>query len=835
MNPAWRSPQTTALAPACEPGALPGGPTRTRFFDGMFLTQADLENEQRYWRLKRRLTNRMLGAGVAWGLRVGFDQSRRTFTLSPGYAIDCCGNDLVVECPVEVSARELLERADLGAVVASLPPSMPPPTKTPVPSAGGAVLTNALGRIGVPGRGATACVVLQYVECAEDGRPVHADACSGATSVCEPSRVRETARLMLVPECTRPKSPPEIFWDELTQLRDSLPPEIEAALFPPAATEPPSVPAEGTVPLSLTVKIPGSPGASWTAQPTLGSVVETASLTSQQTPADGTRTGVVTFELVPSSGWGITGGAVRDGSRVVEQASPPMALSMYWSLDLGLPEGVRSQDLPFRFEVDNLAVEQMFASRLSGRASFQVEGTMVVAAADGGALTVSIKEVRITTSSAEVVEGELGGFRFPCFSSAVPWGWAADAKSGSRIARVLLLSAVYAALSDLSAGRGSDQWRQIAVALYRAAWGLLGVDPTAVDEATQRTLVGLLTHLYQRWCDGLAYPGPRCTESHHGVYLGCATLGANNAIVAFDMWHCRRYVLTGPLLSYWAGQFGVAPIDVIVGRFAEAICCLAGQPAIVLPPRNQVPPVDIIRRLMVADSAAVARGAKRAGLPLRWVGGGELAARFMGLFVGDHGAAADSEVLAIKLEDGGAIGVVVPRAGGAAVIGGAATAAAATPALRDDVVASLRRGPARVAPAARPALADLTLAIAGAAPVSAVASGAAQARLARRLDGAGVTMAGLLASGPEAAVARLGLGDAEAGKLRDAADGLADRAELALDGVALALSQAAGARFNAQQLTDKTFLDKAGAEVSKVFDGKVSAKDVAAAARRVAG
>ena len=50
-----------ATTPACPPGALPGGLARTRFFDGMFLTQAYLENEQRYWRIKRRLTNRALG------------------------------------------------------------------------------------------------------------------------------------------------------------------------------------------------------------------------------------------------------------------------------------------------------------------------------------------------------------------------------------------------------------------------------------------------------------------------------------------------------------------------------------------------------------------------------------------------------------------------------------------------------------------------------------------------------------------------------------------------------------------------------------------------------
>ena len=106
------SAKTAVNAIACAPGTLPGGPVRTRFFDGMFLTQADLENEQRYWRLKRRLTNRALGEGVVWGLKLGWNRDRRAFTLSPGYALDCCGNDLVVECPVELTERELWTRAD---------------------------------------------------------------------------------------------------------------------------------------------------------------------------------------------------------------------------------------------------------------------------------------------------------------------------------------------------------------------------------------------------------------------------------------------------------------------------------------------------------------------------------------------------------------------------------------------------------------------------------------------------------------------------------------------------------------------------------------------------
>src|SRR5678815_2997040 len=96
---------------ACPPGSIPGGLTRTRFFDGMFLTQADLENEQVFWRMKRRLTNRALGTGIVWGLKVAATDDFVKLQLTPGYALDCCGNDLIVECPLEVTVREIWERS----------------------------------------------------------------------------------------------------------------------------------------------------------------------------------------------------------------------------------------------------------------------------------------------------------------------------------------------------------------------------------------------------------------------------------------------------------------------------------------------------------------------------------------------------------------------------------------------------------------------------------------------------------------------------------------------------------------------------------------------------
>src|SRR5205085_2816898 len=121
--------------------------------------QADLETEQRFWRLKRRLTNRALGDGVVWGLKASWNSDTRRLHLTQGYALDCCGNDLVVECPVDITEAELWSRAD-------------PALKTRVDFHSPTHETREKFE-----RPRQACLVLQYTECAEDARLVHRDAC----------------------------------------------------------------------------------------------------------------------------------------------------------------------------------------------------------------------------------------------------------------------------------------------------------------------------------------------------------------------------------------------------------------------------------------------------------------------------------------------------------------------------------------------------------------------------------------------------------------------------------------------------------------------------------
>ncbi|HEY6352717.1 MAG TPA: hypothetical protein VI636_25250 [Candidatus Angelobacter sp.] len=90
--------QSTAAASCCCP--VCGGLEcldRTRFFSGQLLTEADLNNEQSYLLAKNRLHNRYLfGSGVVCGLQVTCSPCDGWVNINPGYAIDPCGNDIIV-------------------------------------------------------------------------------------------------------------------------------------------------------------------------------------------------------------------------------------------------------------------------------------------------------------------------------------------------------------------------------------------------------------------------------------------------------------------------------------------------------------------------------------------------------------------------------------------------------------------------------------------------------------------------------------------------------------------------------------------------------------------
>lgn len=84
---------------------------RPRFFSGQLLTDRDLVAAQQYVIEKNKLHNRYLvGTGVVCGLAVRCNPScQGTILVEPGYAIDCCGNDIVLCESVEQDVVDLLE------------------------------------------------------------------------------------------------------------------------------------------------------------------------------------------------------------------------------------------------------------------------------------------------------------------------------------------------------------------------------------------------------------------------------------------------------------------------------------------------------------------------------------------------------------------------------------------------------------------------------------------------------------------------------------------------------------------------------------------------------
>jgi hypothetical protein len=97
--------ETTCCCPACADLA---SFERPRFFAGQLLTEAELNAEQAYVVEKNRLHNRYLhGWGIACGLRVSC-LGDECVNVEAGYALDPCGNDIVVPVDQPLNVIELI-------------------------------------------------------------------------------------------------------------------------------------------------------------------------------------------------------------------------------------------------------------------------------------------------------------------------------------------------------------------------------------------------------------------------------------------------------------------------------------------------------------------------------------------------------------------------------------------------------------------------------------------------------------------------------------------------------------------------------------------------------
>lgn len=92
---------------------------RNRYFTGELLDVADLAQEQRYFLQKARRHNRMLhGWGIVCGLGIRAGAAAGQVTVEPGYALDQCGDEIVVENEVTV---DLCSEDDDGNAVSPCP------------------------------------------------------------------------------------------------------------------------------------------------------------------------------------------------------------------------------------------------------------------------------------------------------------------------------------------------------------------------------------------------------------------------------------------------------------------------------------------------------------------------------------------------------------------------------------------------------------------------------------------------------------------------------------------------------------------------------------------
>jgi hypothetical protein len=183
---------------------------RPRFFAGQLLTEDDLELLGAYMTAKDRLHDRYLfGPGVVCGLEVichpcGGGRVR----VQPGYALDCCGNDIVVACQEEVDVIALIR--DLRA--AGLGEDCGDPCADRDTQGEGSEENGANGTRHY-------CLYIRYAEELADPVAAYATEEPCSHQDCEPSRVREGFRFVL--RCEEPDRECD---DLLSRIRKCLPP-----------------------------------------------------------------------------------------------------------------------------------------------------------------------------------------------------------------------------------------------------------------------------------------------------------------------------------------------------------------------------------------------------------------------------------------------------------------------------------------------------------------------------------------------------------------------------------------------------------------------------------
>jgi len=186
---------TTALATVADP--IGGGLVRPRFFTGQLLATEDLQQLIDWVAAKDRLHKRLLvGDGVVCGLQVGCAPcGGGHVVVRPGYAIDCCGNDLLLPCEQDLDVNAMVRAllAEQRGVDCGDP--CPPATGKDGKEGTQTPRTHRYG------------LYICHVETLTDPLAPYAtdEPCDPAG--CEPSRIREGVRFEL--RCVEPDKEPD--------------------------------------------------------------------------------------------------------------------------------------------------------------------------------------------------------------------------------------------------------------------------------------------------------------------------------------------------------------------------------------------------------------------------------------------------------------------------------------------------------------------------------------------------------------------------------------------------------------------------------------------------
>ena len=169
---------------------------RPNFFAGQLLTEDDLQSLSEYVVAKNRLHNRHLfGPGIVCGLEVICQPcGNGQVTVQPGYALDCCGNDLVLSCATTLNLNAMIR--DLRLKLLGYECGDPCPEEVlPCTKSDRNGETEEADDSAPPTR--HYCLYLRWCEERSDPVSPYSTGDDCAAQVCLPTRIREGVRFEL--------------------------------------------------------------------------------------------------------------------------------------------------------------------------------------------------------------------------------------------------------------------------------------------------------------------------------------------------------------------------------------------------------------------------------------------------------------------------------------------------------------------------------------------------------------------------------------------------------------------------------------------------------------